>query len=81
MLEPVPRSSKAPASQFFTLAGRIQEWDPHTRRLRILNVDVLLGPHLPADVLASGLVVLVQGHYDETTGVRIATRLRQDWDG
>ena len=61
--------------------GRIQEWDPHARRLRILNVDVLLGSRLPPDALASGLVVLVQGHYDETTGDRIATRLRQDWDG
>jgi hypothetical protein len=67
-----------PTAEPFTLAGTIHEWDPGARRLWILNLDVVLAPHIPLTDLVSGLVVLVKGHHDGATGQRIATQLRRD---
>ena len=78
MLDQAPVSSKVPALEPFTLAGTIREWNPHARRLRILDLDVILAPPLSPDGLESGQVVFVQGHHDGTTGNWIATRLRRD---
>jgi hypothetical protein len=78
MLDQAPLSSTVPAPEPFTLAGTIREWDPQTRRLRILNLDIILAAHLSPDGLESDHVVFVKGHHDQTTGQRIATRLRRN---
>jgi len=60
----------------FTVVGLITEWDPSTRRVRIFDLDMFLAPHVPWDGIAVGLVVLVKGHHNESTGVRVVTLLR-----
>ena len=72
----MPEHAVPECGDLFTLAGRITEWDPESRRLRIPNHDVILAPLLPVANLAPGLAICLRGRQDPITGQRIATRLR-----
>ena len=61
----------------FTLVRQITHWDPRARLLRIADVDVTLEPHVSADGVAVGVVVLVKGRHDERTGLRLVSQLRR----
>jgi hypothetical protein len=62
----------------FLITGKIDSWDPATRRLEIGQSLCWVAPEVPVSGVRAGVRVTAAGYRDDRDGRRIVTQLTLD---
>jgi hypothetical protein len=73
-MPPVEPATTAPEALQFTIAGRVDCWEPHARQLTIGGRILWVAATLRVMGLKAGAKIVVSGH-EEERGARIVTHL------